>query len=84
MYILRCADGSLYVGETEDIQARFAKHNEGSASRFTACRRPVTLMYTEHYTTADAARVRERQIKGWTRAKKEALVAGDLSLLKRL
>jgi predicted GIY-YIG superfamily endonuclease len=84
VYILRCADGSLYVGETEDVQARFAKHNEGSASRFTASRRPVALVYMEDYATVEAARVRERQIKGWTRAKKEALVAGDLSLLKRL
>jgi predicted GIY-YIG superfamily endonuclease len=84
VYSLRCADGSLYLGETEDVQARFAKHNEGRASRFTASRRPVALVYMEDYATVEAARVRERQIKGWTRAKKEALVAGDLSLLKRI
>jgi putative endonuclease len=75
VYILRCADDALYVGETNELDLRVAKHNEGSASRFTAQRRPVALVHSEAYATRDAALKRERQIKGWVRAKKDALVA---------
>ena len=75
---------SLYVGETGDVELRLAQHNEGSASAFTAKRRPIVLVSSEmHVTRADALK-RERQIKGWTRAKKEALIAGDSALLKIL
>ena len=82
-YILRCADGALYVGATKDLSLRITKHNEGSAAQFTAGRRPVELVYSEAHATRDAAFARERQIKGWTRVKKEALIAGDLGQLKR-
>ena len=81
---LRCAAGALYVGETHDFEARLAKHNEGTASAFTACRRPVEIVYSEQHDDWASAQTRERQIKRWTRAKKEALIAGDLTLLKRL
>ena len=84
VYILRCADGSLYVGETEDLAARLAKHNDGSASAYTAARRPIALVHSEVHTDQAAALARERQLKGWTRAKKEALIADDLAKLKRL
>ena len=84
VYVLRCADGSLYVGATDRLQSRIVKHNEGSASTYTARRRPVVLVYVEHVATRNAALRRERQLKGWTRAKKEALIAGDLPLLKML
>ncbi len=84
VYILRCADGALYVGETDDVALRVAKHMEGSASVLTAKRRPVTLSYVESHATRMQCLARERQIKRWTRAKKEALIAGDLRLLKRL
>jgi predicted GIY-YIG superfamily endonuclease len=84
VYILRCADDSLYIGETNDIDGRVARHNEGRASNYTRTRRPVTLTYTETHASRDSALKRERQLKGWTRAKKEALVAGDAALLKRL
>lgn len=84
VYVLRCADGTLYVGETNDLGLRLAKHQEGSASRFTANRRPVTMVYAEEYPDRAHARLRERQIKRWTRVKKNALIAGDLALLKRL
>ena len=70
-YILRCADGSYYVGSTDDLARRFAKHQDGSASAYTSERRPVTLVYAEEVSSTAAARVRERQIKRWTRAKKE-------------
>jgi predicted GIY-YIG superfamily endonuclease len=84
VYIVRCADGSLYIGETNDVDLRLRRHNEGRASEFTARRRPVVLAYSEQYPTRQAALPRERQLKRWTRAKKEALIAGDTALLKRL
>lgn len=84
LYILRCADGSFCIGETTDIDRRLAKHNEGVAAVHTAQRRPVKLVYTEQYATREACLQRERQLKRWTRAKKEALVAGDKVTLKKL
>jgi predicted GIY-YIG superfamily endonuclease len=84
VYILRCADTSLYIGETPNLATRLMKHNEGSASQFTARRRPVTMVYAEEYVDRNAALLRERQLKRWSRGKKEALVAGDLAALKKL
>ncbi|BDC47655.1 hypothetical protein TBR22_A19000 [Luteitalea sp. TBR-22] len=84
VYILRCADDSLYVGETSDVVARVLTHRAGEASGFTSQRLPVTLVYAEQHTDRLRARARERQLKRWTRVKKEALIAGDLALLKRL
>ena len=84
VYILRCADGSLYIGETKDVARRLAKHSEGNASAFTATRRPVALVYSENHRDRATALRRERQLKRWTRAKKEALIAGDIHRLKSL
>jgi putative endonuclease len=84
VYILRCADNSLYIGETSNLESRLLKHHEGSACAFTTSRRPVVLAYREAHTTHDAALKRERQLKRWTRAKKEALIAGDVARLKDL
>ena len=84
VYILRCADNSLYIGETRDLDMRMIKHTDGIGSAFTTCRRPVVLCYSEVHKTRQSALKRERQLKGWTRAKKEALIAGDLALLKML
>jgi predicted GIY-YIG superfamily endonuclease len=84
VYILRCADDSLYVGETNNLELRIAKHNAASASVFTAGRRPVMLMYWEQHPSRVEALERERQLKRWRRARKEALIAGELSLLKQL
>ena len=84
VYILRCADGTYYVGATDDLQQRLAVHSSGKGPKHTAVRRPVELLYSEsHKTQADAVR-RERQIKRWSRAKKEALVRGDTNLLRDL
>ena len=83
-YVLRCADGSLYVGETAALDDRIRLHNIGRGPTFTRIRRPVALAYSETHDSRAAAVNRERQVKRWTRAKKEALVAGDLSLLKKL
>jgi predicted GIY-YIG superfamily endonuclease len=81
VYILRCAHGRLYVGETNDVAARVARHNDGRGSSFTAA--PVHLVFTEAHETRESALGRERQLKRWTRAKKEALIAGDRMALKR-
>ena len=83
-YIVRCADGSLYIGETAAIDERIQQHNWGRGPNFTRARRPVVLVYSEAHDSRVAARKRERQLKRWTRAKKEALIEGDLSALKRL
>jgi predicted GIY-YIG superfamily endonuclease len=84
VYILRCADNSLYVGETHDVPGRVARHNEGTAAAHTAQRRPVHLVYTEEHAKRADCLKRERQLKRWTRAKKEALITGDRALLKKL
>jgi predicted GIY-YIG superfamily endonuclease len=83
-YILRCADASLYVGETAALDDRVRLHNTGRGPTFTRIRRPVALVYSETHKSREAALNRERQVKRWTRAKKEALVAGNLAALKRL
>jgi predicted GIY-YIG superfamily endonuclease len=84
VYILRCADGALYVGHTTDLRDRERRHGEAVASPFTARRRPVALVYCEELLSLEEAITRERQLKRWTRRKKDALIAGDRELLKRL
>jgi putative endonuclease len=86
VYLLRCADGSLYCGSTrKDVSERVCEHQNGHfASCYTFKRRPVTLAWSEHFASITDAIAVERQIKGWTRAKKEALIAGDWSALHRL
>jgi predicted GIY-YIG superfamily endonuclease len=84
VYILRCADGTLYTGSTTDLAEREAKHNHGRGAKYTASRRPVKVVYSEAHGSRSAAQSREYQIKRWSRAKKEALVADDLSTLRRL
>ena len=84
VYILRCRDGSYYVGVTEDLDARIICHNAGHGPKYTAVRRPVELLYAEPFDDISAARQREVQIKKWTRAKKEALTASCPSALKYL
>jgi len=84
VYILRCVTSELYVGITEDLDTRLARHNDGTACRFTATRRPVNLAYFETSDSIRSAMARERQIKGWTRAKKEALIRSDPEVLHSL
>jgi predicted GIY-YIG superfamily endonuclease len=83
VYILQCADGSFYVGETHDIELRLSEHSKGCAAAHTAKRRPVQLVYVESHENRATCLKRERQIKGWTRLKKQALVDGDKAALKR-
>ena len=76
VYMLRCADGSYYVGSTkQEVEARVWEHNNLPVDGYTAKRRPVTLVFTETYDRITDAIARERQIKGWSRRKKEALIA---------
>lgn len=84
IYILRCADGAYYVGSTTALAARLDTHNAGRGPRFTASRRPVTLLYSEPFPTLAQARKREIQIKKWSRAKKQALIAGDIQKLHEM
>jgi putative endonuclease len=78
VYVLRCADDTLYVGYAKDLQRRVAVHNRGKGARYTCGRRPVTLVHAESFDTVGEALRREREIKRWTRAKKDALIEGDL------
>lgn len=84
VYILRCSDASVYVGYTINVEARVRAHNMGLGAAHTFKRLPVALVYSEAHPTRLAAIRRERQLKGWTRKKKEALIRGDLSTLRIL
>ena len=84
VYILRCRDESYYTGRTVNVETRISEHNLGKGGDFTMRRRPVRLVWYYDFATEQEAYVVERQIKGWTRAKKEALIAGDFDLLVRL
>jgi predicted GIY-YIG superfamily endonuclease len=77
VYLLRCADGSYYAGHTEDMEKRLWEHQQGICCDWTSRRRPVDLVWCEALPTRYEAIVFERRIKGWTRAKKEALIADD-------
>ena len=84
VYILRCADNTLYVGHTTDLASREDCHNRGVAVAYTAARRPVRIVYSETHDSLEAAVRRERQLKRWSAQKKEALIADDVLALKAL
>ena len=84
VYILLCRDGAYYVGVTNDLARRWEEHRSGRGCRYTKGNPAVRVVYSEQFRSRAAAEARERQIKGWTRAKKQALVANNLRLLKRL
>lgn len=85
IYILQCSDGSYYTGLTRrPLEERLWEHNAGVVDGYTHSRRPLTLKFCEITESAIAATTRERQIKGWSRRKKEALIAGDYELLPEL
>ena len=84
MYILECADGSYYVGSTNDLQRRIWEHNEGLGARYTARRRPVKLAYAVEFSSIAEAYEREKQVQNWSRAKREALIRGDDAALPEL
>jgi len=82
VYLLHCADGSFYVGHTNDLSRRLREHQAGLGAVHAANRLPVEMVYAEEYATAARALKCERQLKHWSHRKKEALVAGDLCALK--
>jgi putative endonuclease len=83
--IVRCSDGRYYVGSTRaGLEKRIAEHNAGTCGGFTKSRRPVTLVFSEHFDRVTDAIAAERRLKGWSRAKKEALIAGDFERLIEL
>jgi predicted GIY-YIG superfamily endonuclease len=83
-YIVKCSDGSLYVGHTSNVEERVKVHNDGRGALWTAVRRPVALAYQEQHEFEERAIARERQIKRWTHAKKLALINGDRAQLSAL
>jgi putative endonuclease len=82
-YILRLKSGNLYVGSTTDLEKRYAEHCTKRACQTTTLDPPIALVYSEEYGTFSEARRREAQVKRWSRAKKEALVSGDLTKLQK-
>ncbi len=84
MYILECADGSFYVGSAKDLKARLIQHETGEGVQHTKARRPVALVYYEPFDRIDEAFEREKQVQGWSRAKKIALITGDTQSLPAL
>ena len=85
VYILRCADRSYYVGITRGaLETRVSQHNVGTFGGYTATRRPVVLVWQQEFQFLTDAIAAERRIKGWSRAKKEALIRGDFELLHAL
>jgi predicted GIY-YIG superfamily endonuclease len=85
LYILRCADGTYYVGSTRaTLEQRVSQHQIGLFDGYTARRRPVVLVFSEPFQRITDAIAAEQQVKGWRRAKKEALIAGRFDLLPEL
>ncbi len=86
VYMLRCRGKSFYVGSAtgDDLSLRVAQHQAGTLGGYTALRRPVELVWSEHFERITDAIVAERQIKGWSRAKKEALIKGEWGDVQRL
>jgi LAO/AO transport system kinase len=83
VYLLRCSDGSFYVGHTDELELRVAQHQTGDVEGYTQTRRPVVMVWCQETASRLEALSAERQIKGWGRAKKEALIAGDWDAVKR-
>ena len=79
-YLIRCRDGSLYVGITTDLERRMAEHTAGRGARYTRSRRPLTLVWWECWATRSAALKREAEVRTWRKSPKEAAVANWLAL----
>lgn len=85
VYILKCSDGSYYTGHTDNLEKRLYEHTNKSNLRcYTASRLPIELCFYQTFTTREEALASERQIKGWSRKKKEAMIAGDWAEVSRL
>jgi putative endonuclease len=85
VYIVQCRDGLYYTGVTNNLEKRLVEHNEGiNPNSFTYQRRPVVLKYYEHFQNIQNAIAWEKQLKGWSRKKKEALFSNDFEKIKQL
>lgn len=82
-YMLRCADGSYYVGHTDDLERRLSEHRVGGRCRYTERRRPVSLVWFRAFSTREEAKKSEVRVKNWSRAKKEALMRDHYDALRR-
>ena len=83
-YLLRCADGTYYAGHTDNLDLRLAQHKSGTLGGYTAKRLPVELVWCDTFMERDQAFQVERKLKGWSRAKKEALIRDDWDLIQML
>jgi putative endonuclease len=86
VYMLECADGSYYVGSTWNLERRLAEHNAGMGAEYTKRRRPVRVVWSEQLSRVDEAYRIEKQLQGWSRKKRQALIEGrfaDLPVLAR-
>jgi len=81
VYILECCNGMYYTGSTNNLQKRLEQHSDGHGSNFTKKFPPVQLLYVEEFSRIDHAFYREKQIQGWSRQKKEALINGEFNKL---
>lgn len=79
VYILRCSDGSYYIGYTNNLEKRVKTHNQGKAAKYTRGRRPVTVVYSERHNSKNSAMLREFHLKKLSRPDKEALIAGNFT-----
>ena len=84
LYILKCANNSYYTGSTHNLELRLAQHQAGEGGDYTSKRLPVALVYSCEFESEHEAFLRERQVKSWSRGKKEALIRGDFEALARL
>jgi putative endonuclease len=84
MYILQCSNGSYYTGSTNDLEKRLEEHQNGKGANFTKKHLPIELVYVEEFDRIDKAFYREKQIQGWSRKKKEALINGQMYKLPEL
>ncbi|WNO53596.1 GIY-YIG nuclease family protein [Stakelama saccharophila] len=83
-YMLHCRGGAFYIGHTDNLDRRIAQHRSGLIPSFTATRLPVELVWSEAFPTREEAKACERRLKGWSRAKKLALIRGDFAEISRL
>src|SRR5258706_5244543 len=83
VYMLRCSDGSYYVGHTDELDRRVAQHQAGEIDGYTHQRRPIELVWSQETATREEALASELRIKGWARSKKEALIKGDWQAIQR-
>jgi len=84
VYILRCADNSYYTGHTDNLEKRLVEHQSGICNGYTSTRLPVKLVFSQEFLTREESFASERQIKGWSRKKKAAIIRGDWAEVSRL